>query len=190
MGLRGARSATQRCGCHLPQIRLSVTRAPPHRRLHRPRRQLACRSAEVRRSVALASAAFPLGAQATCPANATCSAGVIFELVLGECTQLRCVLQAQQQSQRQQQAPSRQTSHGKSRNGSQQLSVNGSHSASASTASVSSIDSASNIVLYYYTGWSQAKLHCSVNAGAWQDRNFEQVVLGCIPTQAPYLRPD
>lgn len=35
-----------------------------------------------------------------------------------------------------------------------------------------------DIALYYYTGWAQAKLHYSVNAGAWQDTDFQPVMLG------------
>lgn len=37
------------------------------------------------------------------------------------------------------------------------------------------IPNSNEIVLYYCTGWSQAKLHCSVNAGKWQDQDFQQV---------------
>ena len=35
-----------------------------------------------------------------------------------------------------------------------------------------------HIVLYYHTGWTQANLHYSFNAGDWQDLAFQQV--GCI----------
>ena len=31
------------------------------------------------------------------------------------------------------------------------------------------------IVLYYCTGWPEAKLHCSISAGEWQDQDFTQV---------------
>ncbi|KAL0041523.1 hypothetical protein WJX79_006124 [Trebouxia sp. C0005] len=32
-----------------------------------------------------------------------------------------------------------------------------------------------DIVLYYCTGWPEAKLHCSISAGEWQDQDFTQV---------------
>lgn len=32
-----------------------------------------------------------------------------------------------------------------------------------------------DIVLYYSTGWPEAKLHCSISAGEWQDQDFTQV---------------
>lgn len=34
---------------------------------------------------------------------------------------------------------------------------------------------AETVVLYYSTGWAQAKLHCSVLAGDWHDHNLDQV---------------
>ena len=37
-----------------------------------------------------------------------------------------------------------------------------------------------DIVLYYSTGWSQAKLHGSINAGQWQDLDFEQVLMSVL----------
>lgn len=82
-----------------------------------------------------------------------------------------CNLQVQQQ----QQHSIRHTNKGQSRTPAQQHSTNGSQSSRKSGSPASQTSRGTDVVLYYCTGWSQAKLHCSVNAGAWQDVDFEQV---------------
>ena len=79
-----------------------------------------------------------------------------------------------QVQQQQQHTVTKDTKKGSPRKPAQKHSINGSHLSSGSPASQTS--HGADIVLYYYTGWSQAKLHYSVNAGEWQDRDFEQVL--------------
>ena len=81
----------------------------------------------------------------------------------------------QQQQQRQQQSRTKQGRKGQPRSTTQQHVNNGSQSRESCGSPAAQTSQGADVVLYYYTGWSQAKLHCSVNAGAWQDTDFQQV---------------
>ena len=65
----------------------------------------------------------------------------------------------------------------------QQHLADGSHTQPSLGSPALQTPHSNEIVLYYCTGWSQATLHCSVNAGEWQDHDFEQVLSGCIACQ-------
>ncbi|KAL3162887.1 hypothetical protein ABBQ32_009336 [Trebouxia sp. C0010 RCD-2024] len=77
--------------------------------------------------------------------------------------------------QQQQQDSVRHTSKGKSRKSAKQQPSNGSQSSKSSGSLAAKTSKGNDVVLYYCTGWPQAKLHCSVNAGPWQDTDFAQV---------------
>lgn len=79
----------------------------------------------------------------------------------------------------QQQASKRQAGQNNSHNQQQESPSNGASQSKHSTllpiAEPEQLPQSNDIVLYYCTGWPQAKLHCSVKAGQWHDRDFEQV---------------
>lgn len=85
-------------------------------------------------------------------------------------------LQVQQQQQRQ--SRTKQGRKAQPRSPTQQHSNNGSQSHETRGSPAAQTSHGADVVLYYYTGWSQAKLHCSVNVGAWQDMDFQQVPPG------------
>ena len=85
------------------------------------------------------------------------------------------LLTLQVQQQQQQEQPKTRRAKAPRQRKHQQTSANESASSQASVVPATQVSQSSDIVLYYCTGWPQAKLHCSINAGEWQDRDFEQV---------------
>ena len=87
------------------------------------------------------------------------------------------ILQVQQQQQ-QQQSRTKQGRKGQPKSSMQQHINNGSQAHEKCGSPAAQASQGANVVLYYYTGWSQAKLHCSIHAGAWHDTDFQQVLPG------------
>ena len=162
---------TQHSNCHVATLGRS-TIGSVHRHVQRPPRQFVCQSAEVIATLT-----------ATCYSHTYKWRGATLNNTSPFCLREQLIpskleiMQVQQQQQ-QQQSSTKVNRKGQPRSSTQQRSSNGSQSNTSGRSPAAQSSQGADIVLYYYTGWPQAKLHYSMNAEAWQDTDFQPVMPG------------